>query len=36
LINVNRDLLGATLGGDMLSACQRRPAPVAGEPEEIF
>jgi hypothetical protein len=35
LINVNRDLLGAALGGDMLGACQRRPAAVAGKPEEI-
>ena len=35
LIHVNRDLLGAALGGDMLGACQRRPAAVAGKPEEI-
>jgi hypothetical protein len=36
LINVNRDLLGAAPGGDMLGACQRRPATVASKPEEIF
>jgi hypothetical protein len=36
LINVNGDLLGTTLGGDMLGAGQRRPATIAGEPEEIF
>jgi hypothetical protein len=36
LINMNRDLLGAALGGNMLGACQRRPATVAGKPEEIL
>ena len=36
LINVNRDLFGAALGGDMLGACQRCPATVAGKPQEIF
>lgn len=36
MINVNRDLLGAALGGNMLGACQRRPATVAGKPEEIL
>jgi hypothetical protein len=36
LINVNRDLLSAALSGDMLGAGQRRPATVAGKPEEIF
>ncbi len=36
LVNVNGDLLGAALGGDVLSARQWRPATVAGKPEEIF
>jgi hypothetical protein len=36
LINVNGDLLGAALGGNMLGAGQRRPAAVAGELEEIL
>jgi hypothetical protein len=36
LINMNRDLLGAALGGDMLGACQRRPATIFGKPEEIL
>lgn len=36
MINVNGDLLGAALGGDMLRACQRRPATVAGKPQEIL
>jgi hypothetical protein len=36
LINVSRDLLGATLRGDVLGACQRRPAAIACKPDEIF
>ncbi|HEY4830826.1 MAG TPA: hypothetical protein VIH85_28925 [Solirubrobacteraceae bacterium] len=36
LVNVNGNLLGAALGGYMLGADQRRPATVAGKPEEIF
>jgi hypothetical protein len=36
LVNVNGDLLGAALGGDMLGACQRRPTAIAGKPEEIL
>ena len=36
MIDVNRDLLGAALGGDMLGAGQRRPARVIGKPEEIL
>ncbi len=36
MIDVNRDLLGAPLGGDMLRACQRHPATIAGKPEEIL
>jgi hypothetical protein len=32
---VHGDLLGAALSGDVLGACQRRPAAVAGKPEEI-
>jgi hypothetical protein len=36
LINVNGDLLGATLGGDMLGARQRRPPTLAGKPDEIL
>jgi hypothetical protein len=32
---VNGDLLGAALGGDMLSAHQRRPATVTGKPDKI-
>jgi hypothetical protein len=36
LVNVNGDLLGAALGGDVLGAGERRPAMVAGKPEEIF
>jgi hypothetical protein len=36
LINVNGDLLGAALSGDMLGTCQRRPATIAGKPEEIL
>jgi hypothetical protein len=35
LINVNSDLLGATLGGDMLSARQRCPPTVTGKADEI-
>jgi acetyl esterase len=36
LINVNGDLLGAALSGDMLGARQRRAPTVAGEPDEIL
>jgi hypothetical protein len=36
LINVNGDLLGAALSGDMLGACQRRPPTLAGKPDEIL
>ena len=36
MIDVNRDLLGAALGGDVLGAGQRRPAGVIGKPEEIL
>ena len=36
MINVNGDLLGAALSGDMLGACQGCPATVAGKPEEIL
>jgi hypothetical protein len=36
LVNVDRDLLSAALGSDMLGARQRRPAPVTGEPDEII
>jgi hypothetical protein len=35
LINVNGDLLGAALGGDMLGARQRRPATLTGKPDKI-
>jgi hypothetical protein len=35
LIDVNGDLFGAALGGDMLGARQRCPAPVTGQPDEI-
>jgi hypothetical protein len=35
LIDVNGDLLGTTLGGDMLGAREGRPARVTGEPDEI-
>ncbi len=33
---MNGDLLSAALGGDMLGACQRGPATVAGKPQEIL
>jgi hypothetical protein len=36
LINVNGDLLGATLSGDVLGTCQRRPPTLAREPDEIL
>jgi hypothetical protein len=36
LIYVNRDLLGAPLGGDVLGAGQLRPAAVAGECDQIL
>jgi hypothetical protein len=36
LINVNGNLLGSALGGDMLSACQRRPPTLASKPDEIL
>jgi hypothetical protein len=36
LINMGGDLLGAALGGDMLGACQRRPATFDGKPDEIL
>ena len=35
MINVNGDLLGTTLGGDVLGARQRRPAAVTGKPDQI-
>jgi hypothetical protein len=35
LINVNGDLLGTALGGDVLGARQRRSATVPGKPDEI-
>jgi hypothetical protein len=35
LIDVNGDLFGAALGGDMLGAHQRRPATITGKPDEI-
>jgi hypothetical protein len=33
---VHGDLLGAALGGDVLSPRQRRPAAVSGKPDKIF
>jgi hypothetical protein len=36
LINVNGDLFGAALGGDMLSARQLRAPTVAGKADEIL
>jgi hypothetical protein len=35
LIDVNGDLLGTALSGDMLGAHQRRPATITGKPDEI-
>jgi hypothetical protein len=35
LIDVNGDLLGTALGGDMLGAHQWRPAWITGKPDEI-
>ncbi len=36
MIDVNGDLFGPALGGDMLGPCQRRPATVAGKPEQVL
>jgi hypothetical protein len=35
LIDVNGDLFGTALSGDMLGAHQRRPATITGKPDEI-
>jgi hypothetical protein len=35
LIDVNGDLFGTTLGGDVLGEHQRRPAAITGKPDEI-
>jgi hypothetical protein len=35
LIDVNSDLFGTALSGDMLGAHQGRPATITGKPHEI-
>jgi hypothetical protein len=35
LIDVDGNLFGTALGGDVLGAHQRRPATITGKPDEI-